>query len=304
MNVDFNKVFTISEREKFRLPGQYGQIETSINFEFMLRSLERRAVYMASSKAHELFSVDFLNIEDLHSFDLGGEPIGIQFYQKTELVVGFKNPTIDRKIFKLNNFRIEGTDLLEFDRIITKSNTSMGDRAVLLIENHNNKNGDSLSKCLFLVGERNVEVVDLVGNTVVEEFMIYEWMEAYPVGNFEQGFIRELKFSDYVLIARQGEPKIVVKKYQNRDVDVEESVINTGMFDIISVEMSPFVKTVYISDRSFEFMSSYTLDQIGCGNGPLIDACGTLFFDSVLCKEFSIYSKELESCICKQGYFE
>jgi hypothetical protein len=159
-----------------------------------------------------------------------------------------------------------------------------------------------------MTGEKFIEVIDLASNAIELSIEIPEWQSSYdPDGDrVYAGYIKEVTFSEFIVVGREGETKIAVKRYVNidsMDPTQGERVIETGMTSLTGIIVSEQIKTLYLVDRKLEFMSTYTLDNFGCAKGGLVVDCGGLFFSSVICKPNSFFVTEKKKCVCEIGHY-
>jgi hypothetical protein len=125
-----------------------------------------------------------------------------------------------------------------------------------------------------------------------------------------QGFIQELKFSNFVVAARQDDPRVCIVNYISGNSG--SRCFQSGMTDISGMSISMKYRHLYLSNRRQEFISVFELPEIGCGYNYLTQNCGNKFadFDSdlshITCKTNSAlqaYFNMGDQCRCNRGYF-
>lgn len=158
-----------------------------------------------------------------------------------------------------------------------------------------------------LTKENVVEEVNALSGASLMLFTLTSWTS---VNATMQGFIQELKFSDFVVAARQDDPRICIVNYVT--VGSGNRCIHTGMTDISAMRISVKYRHLYISDRRQEFVSTFELPEIGCGYNRLTQSCGNQFKDfspsipNVVCKPNSSrvpYFNMINQCRCNRGFY-
>lgn len=103
-----------------------------------------------------------------------------------------------------------------------------------------------------LTRENVVEEVNALTGASLMLFTISSWTSANVT---MQGFIQELKFSDFVVAARQDTPTICIVNYVT--INNGNRCIHTGMTEISGMSISMKYRHLYISDRRQEFISTF-----------------------------------------------
>ena len=158
-----------------------------------------------------------------------------------------------------------------------------------------------------LTKENVVEEVNALSGASMMAITISSWTS---VNVTMQGFIQELKFSDFVIAARQDEPRICIVNYVSSNTG--NRCIHTGMTDISGMSISMKYRHLYISDRKQEFISTFELPEIGCGYNRLTLSCGNQFKDfsadipNIVCKPNASrvpYFRFINQCRCNRGFY-
>jgi hypothetical protein len=149
-------------------------------------------------------------------------------------------------------------------------------------------------KSLYFVlhDENKLDVVNHEDGTIIKSITLPDWTSSDAT---KAGYITEIKYSNYVMVAREDESKVCLIEYRTETV----TCTDTKMKIIGGIFHSELHRVVYIADKHNDFISINLLPEIGCGFDPLVESCGNQYYTevTVTCKANSHH------CRCDTGYF-
>jgi hypothetical protein len=117
-----------------------------------------------------------------------------------------------------------------------------------------------------------------------------------------QGFLVLLPYSDFLVVAKQGETKIYFKNYI--EINKNDRTLETALRSIIHISLSPEHKIITVFDWELTALIQFNVPEISCGHDPLIVSCSSLLLnDQIECIEHAVFNQVDKKCFCKGGYY-
>ena len=92
-----------------------------------------------------------------------------------------------------------------------------------------------------------------------------------------QGFLVLLPYSDFLVVAKQGETKIYFKNYI--EINKNDRTLETALRSILHISLSPEHKIITVFDWELTALIQFNVPEISCGHDPLIVSCSSLLLN-------------------------
>ena len=151
-------------------------------------------------------------------------------------------------------------------------------------------------------------VIDLyrgegVGRTKLT-FNIPQWVYRSPDNRELEGFLVLLPYSDFLVVAKEGETKIWFKNYINTGLNSNDRSLETAFRSILNIFLSPEHKILTVFDRDLTALIQFFVTEIGCGDNFLIKSCSGLYLNkNIECVENGVWNILDKKCFCLGGYY-
>lgn len=152
-----------------------------------------------------------------------------------------------------------------------------------------------------LFAENKIEIIDRYDEfKSLRILSIASWATTQPE-IWTNAWLEFLPYSNFVLAAKSGEKKIVIKNYHT---DSEDKIIPTTLTNISEVIISSFHKLLSVFDSGLDVFVQFPLPEIGCPNDPMVLSCSPIYiYEDITCATNFIWNINHQKCVCKPGYF-
>ena len=148
--------------------------------------------------------------------------------------------------------------------------------------------------------ENKVDIIKEEDFTLKNTLVISEWSD--ESASNKEGFIILLPYSDFLVVAKEGESKVIFKNYMK--IGQNDRVLQTGLKNINHIFLSPDHKIITVFDRVISAMIQFFVPEISCSNDPLIASCSLLYMnEKVECVKNAVWNIAEKKCYCVGGYF-
>ena len=118
----------------------------------------------------------------------------------------------------------------------------------------------------------------------------------------KQGYIKILPYSDFLVVAKQGESVVWFKNYITPNK--QDRGLETAFSSILDIALSPEHKILTVFDEKLTALVQFFVIEIGCADDPLIKSCSGLYMNRIVqCIENAVWNLEDKKCFCRGGFF-